>query len=133
MEKSLEFWVIHETTLKQESLNLMRILHVYVCADICQDKVLRTSVVDLQHILFDLQSCLWWILILHVWVSSVSDVIDLLYLVANVDFDNIHFILCRENWKYLDNFRGTFRWQICFNFGTFLISFLCPFLFLLYQ
>lgn len=24
---------------------------------------------------------------------------------------------CRERWAYLDDFRGTFRWHICFNFG----------------
>jgi len=26
---------------------------------------------------------------------------------------------CRQQWAFLDNYRGSFRWHICFNFGIF--------------
>lgn len=71
----------------------MKLLLIYISADICQVKVLPAFVMDLQHILSDLQPCLWWIFILHVWVSSVGNVIDFLYIVASVYLDNKHFML----------------------------------------
>lgn len=33
-------------------------------------------------------------------------------------------LMPRQHWAYLDNFRGTFRWHICFNFGIFFASFI---------
>lgn len=32
-------------------------------------------------------------------------------------------LMCREHWAYLDDFRGTFRWHICFNFGKLFLDF----------
>lgn len=32
------------------------------------------------------------------------------------------FIMHRQRWIFLDNFRGVFRWQICFNFGNSVIK-----------
>lgn len=40
---------------------------------------------------------------------------------ANLTYCNylfFFFFASRQRWAYLDNFRGTFRWHICFNFGT---------------
>ncbi|KAA8517029.1 hypothetical protein F0562_017153 [Nyssa sinensis] len=41
---------------------------------------------------------------------------DEVLLICTVDFQYI--ISLMQHWAYLDNFRGTFRWHICFNFAV---------------
>ncbi|XP_058189323.1 membrane-bound O-acyltransferase gup1-like isoform X1 [Rhododendron vialii] len=39
-------------------------------------------------------------------------------LICNRVFEGYRFSSIGQHWAYLDNFRGTFRWHICFNFVT---------------
>ncbi|KAI8574590.1 hypothetical protein RHMOL_Rhmol01G0366100 [Rhododendron molle] len=39
-------------------------------------------------------------------------------LMCNRVFEGYRFSSIGQHWAYLDNFRGTFRWHICFNFVT---------------
>ncbi|KAK4745055.1 hypothetical protein SAY87_011367 [Trapa incisa] len=43
-------------------------------------------------------------------------IFNVFFLICNRIYDGYSFSMFGANWKYLDNFRGTFRWQICFNF-----------------
>lgn len=36
--------------------------------------------------------------------------------------DDIYVHISRQQLAFLDNYRGTFRWHICFNFGTISMS-----------
>ncbi|KAL8158893.1 hypothetical protein V2J09_000430 [Rumex salicifolius] len=42
---------------------------------------------------------------------------NLLFLFLNRIHEGYSFSLFGQHWSYLDNFRGNFRWHICFNFG----------------
>ncbi|KAI3445500.1 hypothetical protein Pfo_002165 [Paulownia fortunei] len=44
------------------------------------------------------------------WIFNLS------FLVCNRIYEGYRFSSLGERWAYLDNFRGTFRWHICFNF-----------------
>lgn len=44
------------------------------------------------------------------WIFNLS------FLFTNRVYGGYSFSTIGENWAYLDNFRGTFRWHICFNF-----------------
>ncbi|KAK8621191.1 hypothetical protein V6N13_067632 [Hibiscus sabdariffa] len=43
-------------------------------------------------------------------------IFNLVFLFCNRIYEGYPFSKFGEKWKYLDNFRGTFRWHICFNF-----------------
>ncbi|CAI0434431.1 unnamed protein product [Linum tenue] len=43
-------------------------------------------------------------------------VFNIFVLVCNRIYEGYSFSIFGEQWAYLDNFRGTFRWHICFNF-----------------
>lgn len=47
---------------------------------------------------------------LVLWTFNVS------VLLCNRIYEGYSFSAIGQQWAYLDNFRGTFRWQICFNF-----------------
>ncbi|XP_057786542.1 uncharacterized protein LOC131003987 isoform X1 [Salvia miltiorrhiza] len=44
------------------------------------------------------------------WIFNLS------FLVCNRIYEGYRFSSFGEHWAYLDDFRGTFRWHICFNF-----------------
>nr|AZM65207.1 diacylglycerol acyltransferase 8 [Vitellaria paradoxa] len=46
------------------------------------------------------------------WVFNIS------ILVCNRVYEGYRFSSIGQHWAYLDDFRGTFRWHICFNFVT---------------
>ncbi|OWM90799.1 putative membrane-bound O-acyltransferase C24H6.01c isoform X1 [Punica granatum] len=43
-------------------------------------------------------------------------IFNIFFLICNRVYDGYSFSMFGAHWQYLDNFRGTFRWQICFNF-----------------
>ena len=96
-----------------------------ISADICTKEVLFTSCLELQHIFPSLQSYLWRISILCIWVSCkiVHKTLGHTELLKCCRPEVILFLLkmiylhSRKQWTFLDNYRGTFRWYICFNFG----------------
>ena len=47
--------------------------------------------------------------------------VSLLYLITSffIIYNNL-FLKFSDSWAYLDKFKGTFRWHICFNFGIIL-------------
>ncbi|KAL0335361.1 UNVERIFIED_CONTAM: Flap endonuclease 1 [Sesamum radiatum] len=47
---------------------------------------------------------------LLLWIFNLS------FLVCNRIYEGYRFSSFGDRWAYLDNFRGTFRWHICFNF-----------------
>ncbi|XP_057469511.1 membrane-bound O-acyltransferase gup1 isoform X1 [Actinidia eriantha] len=56
------------------------------------------------------------------WVFNIS------ILICNRVYEGYRFTSIGKHWSYLDNFRGTFRWQICFNLVTLrMISFGCDY------
>lgn len=53
---------------------------------------------------------------------------NLLFLFSNRIYEGYSFSIFGQRWSYLDNFRGNFRWHICFNFVTLrMISFGCDY------
>jgi len=47
---------------------------------------------------------------------------NLSVLILNRVYEGYSFSSFRENLAFLDNYRGTFRWHICFNFASPIIS-----------
>ncbi|XP_055834057.1 membrane-bound O-acyltransferase gup1 [Solanum dulcamara] len=43
-------------------------------------------------------------------------IFNLTFLICNRVYEGYPFSLFGQSWAYLDNYRGTFRWHICFNF-----------------
>ncbi|CAN4075672.1 unnamed protein product [Withania somnifera] len=43
-------------------------------------------------------------------------IFNLTFLICNRVYEGYSFSLLGRSWAYLDNYRGTFRWHICFNF-----------------
>lgn len=41
---------------------------------------------------------------------------NIFFLICNRVYEGYSFSIIGQQWAYLDNFRGTFRWHICFNF-----------------
>ncbi|KDP23321.1 hypothetical protein JCGZ_23154 [Jatropha curcas] len=53
---------------------------------------------------------------------------NIFFLLCNRIYEGYSFSFFGQRWSYLDNFRGTFRWQICFNFVVLrMISFGCDY------
>ncbi|CAN1151613.1 Membrane-bound O-acyltransferase gup1 [Linum perenne] len=50
------------------------------------------------------------------YFSSAIWIFNLSVLLSNRLYEGYPFSMFGEQWAYLDNFRGTFRWHICFNF-----------------
>ncbi|GFP80406.1 putative membrane-bound o-acyltransferase c24h6.01c [Phtheirospermum japonicum] len=50
------------------------------------------------------------------YFSLVLWIFNLSFLVSNRIYEGYEFASFGQRWAYLDNFRGTFRWHICFNF-----------------
>ncbi|KAL8527594.1 hypothetical protein ACS0TY_005448 [Phlomoides rotata] len=50
------------------------------------------------------------------YFSFVLWILNLSFLLCNRIYEGYRFSSFGERWAYLDNFRGTFRWHICFNF-----------------
>ncbi|KAL6552315.1 hypothetical protein OROHE_007679 [Orobanche hederae] len=59
---------------------------------------------------------------LVLWIFNLS------FLVCNRIYEGYEFASFGQRWAYLDDFRGTFRWHICFNFVVLrMISFGCDY------
>ncbi|XP_024034767.1 putative membrane-bound O-acyltransferase C24H6.01c isoform X5 [Citrus clementina] len=43
-------------------------------------------------------------------------IFNIFFLIFNRVYEGYSFSIFGQHWAYLDNFRGTFRWHICFNF-----------------
>ncbi|KAJ4721787.1 MBOAT (membrane bound O-acyl transferase) family protein [Melia azedarach] len=43
-------------------------------------------------------------------------IFNIFFLLCNRVYEGYSFSIFGQHWAYLDNFRGTFRWHICFNF-----------------
>ncbi|RXH73455.1 hypothetical protein DVH24_016277 [Malus domestica] len=43
-------------------------------------------------------------------------IFNIFFLLCNRVYEGYSFSIIGQRWAYLDNFRGTFRWHICFNF-----------------
>ncbi|KNA15575.1 hypothetical protein SOVF_096830 [Spinacia oleracea] len=43
---------------------------------------------------------------------------NVFFLIFNRVYEGYSFSILGHQWAYLDSFRGTFRWHICFNFGS---------------
>ncbi|XP_021740623.1 putative membrane-bound O-acyltransferase C24H6.01c isoform X1 [Chenopodium quinoa] len=53
---------------------------------------------------------------------------NVFFLICNRVYEGYSFSILGRQWAYLDNFRGTFRWHICFNFVALrMISFGCDY------
>ncbi|XP_057962521.1 membrane-bound O-acyltransferase gup1 isoform X7 [Malania oleifera] len=50
------------------------------------------------------------------YFSTVLWIFNIAVLICNRVYDGYSFSFIGQRWSYLDNFRGTFRWHICFNF-----------------
>ncbi|KAL6494442.1 hypothetical protein OROGR_031242 [Orobanche gracilis] len=62
------------------------------------------------------------------YFSLVLWIFNLTFLVCNRIYEGYEFASFGQRWAYLDKFRGTFRWHICFNFVVLrMISFGCDY------
>ncbi|GAB4829635.1 hypothetical protein Ancab_019298 [Ancistrocladus abbreviatus] len=52
------------------------------------------------------------------YFSLVLWTFNVFFLICNRVYEGYSFSALGDRWVYLDNFRGTFRWHICFNFVT---------------
>ncbi|KAF3444188.1 hypothetical protein FNV43_RR13878 [Rhamnella rubrinervis] len=50
------------------------------------------------------------------YFSFVFWIFNIFFLLCNRVYEGYSFSIFGQHWAYLDNFRGTFRWHICFNF-----------------
>ncbi|ONI36397.1 hypothetical protein PRUPE_1G583400 [Prunus persica] len=50
------------------------------------------------------------------YFSFVFWIFNIFFLLCNRVYEGYSFYMIGQRWAYLDNFRGTFRWHICFNF-----------------
>ncbi|PON71263.1 Membrane bound O-acyl transferase, MBOAT [Parasponia andersonii] len=50
------------------------------------------------------------------YFSFVFWIFNLFFLICNRVYEGYSFSIFGQHWAFLDNFRGTFRWHICFNF-----------------
>ncbi|CAL8998248.1 unnamed protein product [Prunus brigantina] len=50
------------------------------------------------------------------YFSFVFWIFNIFFLLCNRVYEGYSFSMIGQQWAYLDNFRGTFRWHICFNF-----------------
>uniref|UniRef100_A0A6P3ZL39 putative membrane-bound O-acyltransferase C24H6.01c isoform X1 n=1 Tax=Ziziphus jujuba TaxID=326968 RepID=A0A6P3ZL39_ZIZJJ len=50
------------------------------------------------------------------YFSFVFWIFNIFFLLCNRIYEGYSFSVFGQHWAYLDNFRGTFRWHICFNF-----------------
>ncbi|KAG8649557.1 membrane-bound O-acyltransferase gup1 isoform X2 [Manihot esculenta] len=50
------------------------------------------------------------------YFSFVLWIFNIFFLLCNRVYEGYSFSTFGQRWAYLDNFRGTFRWHICFNF-----------------
>ncbi|KAM6583943.1 hypothetical protein CsatB_010945 [Cannabis sativa] len=50
------------------------------------------------------------------YFSFIFWVFNLFFLICNRVYEGYSFSIFGQHWAFLDNFRGTFRWHICFNF-----------------
>lgn len=50
------------------------------------------------------------------YFSPVLWLFNIFFLLCNRVYEGYSFSIFGQQWAYLDNYRGTFRWHICFNF-----------------